>query len=511
MTEQVCGLCRKEDAEIKANCGHFFHQNCKEYKESLGWECLICKLDREDKIAEEILIEYKNDPKDIKLDKITRNILVRYLIETKNLNFEEIFEHLKGKGWEIDDFIDHRESSAIILACQYNNIPVLEYLIKNGANIDQGDYFQMTPLHYACEYGYLEVLNRLLDVGADFKVKNLDNYSPILWACVNGQTECFKELLKRGADVNIENSWNYLKIACENDRLEVLKFLVSKGINLLDSLDEHENRPLHIAARHGSKEMIEFLLSNGGVDIYAKNEEMRTAFLEACLFKNFKNMKLIKEKGGADRDLKDRNQNNPFHLYKFETFDDIPVFNFLKEQEQEQFKIDDRNSNGETVLMKVSESDLTGHVLNELLLLLGADINSIDNEGMTPFLFACKSRTKYNLRLLASKGANINSINNFGQTGLHLNTKSDRIFIIEELIQLGVDVNLADKNGNRFIHLFTKNNQEFSQIIFDIIKPTDIDFNAVDGEGRSALELAKMNKNSSKEYIDFLTKLKRET
>jgi len=186
---------------------------------------LICKLDREDKIAEEILIEYKNDPKDIKLDKITRNILVRYLIETKNSSFEEIFEHLKGKGWEIDDFIDHRESSAIILACQYNNIPVLEYLIKNGANIDQGDYFQMTPLHYACEYGYLEVLNRLLDVGADFKVKNLDNYSPILWACINGQTECFKELLTRGADVS---AFDVIK----EGKADVLNVLIENGTEL---------------------------------------------------------------------------------------------------------------------------------------------------------------------------------------------------------------------------------------------------------------------------------------
>lgn len=62
MIEKPCGLCRGGTVEYAADCGHFFHFKCLEDMKFMQWECIICKLEREDKIAKEVLALYAKNP-----------------------------------------------------------------------------------------------------------------------------------------------------------------------------------------------------------------------------------------------------------------------------------------------------------------------------------------------------------------------------------------------------------------------------------------------------------------
>lgn len=53
MITRPCGLCKGETSEYAAECGHFFHFKCLEDVKFMKWGCITCRLEREDKIAEE--------------------------------------------------------------------------------------------------------------------------------------------------------------------------------------------------------------------------------------------------------------------------------------------------------------------------------------------------------------------------------------------------------------------------------------------------------------------------
>ncbi len=59
------------------------------------------------------------------------------------------------------------QKSALIVAIEYNHEPIVNYLIKNGADINVIDDDGVTPLVMACKVGNLELVKYLLENGAN--------------------------------------------------------------------------------------------------------------------------------------------------------------------------------------------------------------------------------------------------------------------------------------------------------------------------------------------------------
>ena len=79
--------------------------------------------------------------------------MVKYLIEQAKLDVNAI---------------NLENQTALHLVSYQGYMPVVEYLIENGALVDVRDKYNVTPLHIAAAYGHLSTLQLLLNKGNIF-------------------------------------------------------------------------------------------------------------------------------------------------------------------------------------------------------------------------------------------------------------------------------------------------------------------------------------------------------
>ena len=60
------------------------------------------------------------------------------------------------------------------IGCFHGHLPVVQYLIEKGANIETKDAAEQTLLHKACTDGYLPVVQYLIEKGANIETKDKD-------------------------------------------------------------------------------------------------------------------------------------------------------------------------------------------------------------------------------------------------------------------------------------------------------------------------------------------------
>jgi ankyrin repeat protein len=95
--------------------------------------------------------------------------------------------------------------SALRTAIARNNLPFIQYLVpiikEKGGAIDAVDTNGRTALMWAAYYGNMPVLDYLIVQGADIHKKDKDGQSALFKAALQGQVEVVQYLLKKGMDV----------------------------------------------------------------------------------------------------------------------------------------------------------------------------------------------------------------------------------------------------------------------------------------------------------------------
>ncbi len=107
--------------------------------------------------------------------------------------------------------------TAIHLACQCANIPMVSLLLDHGANVYQCDSQDRFPIMYAM-------------LGQTSKIASLDTAISEV-----SMLALVKLLVARGFDVNRASPLRHqtaLHIACENDRETIVRFLLKQGANV---------------------------------------------------------------------------------------------------------------------------------------------------------------------------------------------------------------------------------------------------------------------------------------
>ncbi|XP_039432348.1 uncharacterized protein LOC120415041 [Culex pipiens pallens] len=293
----------------------------------------------------------------------------------------ELVDLLLERGTNINIATAEEGWTPLHLAVRKNLGEIVSLLLDKGADIDSivasdGG----TPLQCAAEMGHLEMAQLLIGKGADVNIATKDiGRTALHWAAQNNYTEIVSLLLQSGANIDsgtLKDGKTALDIAIENDNSDLVELLLEKGATA--RAKESGFTPLHDAARIGSFEVVKWLLSKG-VDVSSRrNESDSTPLLEACSRGHFNVVELLIDAGaGVNFGISDTSY-MPMHAAARSNSPEI-----IKLLEKYGANVNCTTTDGRTPLYEAS-SNLAANAVN-MLLNLGADANLFEiTEGHTP-------------------------------------------------------------------------------------------------------------------------------
>ncbi|KAF3280546.1 hypothetical protein TWF970_002762 [Orbilia oligospora] len=441
------------------------------------WE----KHKQETKKSETVLVTRKPLLLEASKGPVPRMEIIKFLVEELRVDVNtRLMKYLRPRNTYIYEYVPKKSALHFIMTeshwWQYTL--ALPYLIQHGANTELRDNNELTPLHAAVnklELNYISTrhaIRRLVAHGANMNVSDRQGDD-----CLS-ESRCdmniFNFFIESGAKIGP----SVLCSAIEDGNYELLSTLLSSGAdpNVRLSPDECTDNegmyPLECAARAH----------------WSRKDEGITA----------KIIKLLLDHG-ADPSAKYPDTTILHNLVGSSDYIETLI-------KHSSINLEERNSNGETLLMLASRREVSGATeLIKLLLERGADfkaqgndgrsalhhaielrngrdadpgllrllvskapemINVTDKKNRTPLIYAINHKERWNgdnademINILLSAGADPNLAFNTGETALHLLCSTDwfigmtGIFSskkrksFEKMVAMGADVNARDNSG----------------------------------------------------------------
>jgi serine/threonine-protein phosphatase 6 regulatory ankyrin repeat subunit B len=275
---------------------------------------------KEGKSAEDLMLEYKKE------DYLARELLLalrnkdthkakNLIMQGANVNYQEI-----GTLW-----------SPILIATKEENLEIIKLLAHKGADLDKGDRFGTTAVHFAAERENIEIIEFLIQKHCDINKCNKFKQTAMHLAVQAQAHDSIKFLLDNGAnlhaeDIHRDTPAHYLIILAKkqenvskdktnltNILVEELEFLRENGADLslenssgksaLDNLEEYfdaetalgENLLTAIRSKIVSK--VNYLVDKGANINYAEIESGRQPIHHAAIAGNLEILQLLLDKG----------------------------------------------------------------------------------------------------------------------------------------------------------------------------------------------------------------------
>jgi ankyrin repeat protein len=132
------------------------------------------------------------------------------------------------------------------------------------------------------------------------------------------------------------------------------------------------------------------------------------------------------------------------------------------------------------------------------LLELGAEIDFPDNDGRTALSHASEGGHLEVVRVLSNSGARLNQADNAHRTPLSYAASKTHQWVVEFLVRESrAALNNADENGQTPLHWAAKTNSlSLVQALIGASRSKNLFINAADRDGRTALIVALMNRNT---------------
>ena len=139
-------------------------------------------------------------------------------------------------GFSIDTVVDDYGKTLLIEAVsQKKNTEIIEFIIKNKANVNAQDINGWTALHWAVSLSDYETAKLLIENGADLNAKTKVNDTPLHISAWNSGVKIPALLIKNGANINPGKGQfgTPIETACSCQQYKVAEFLVNISLNLL--------------------------------------------------------------------------------------------------------------------------------------------------------------------------------------------------------------------------------------------------------------------------------------
>lgn len=363
-------------------------------------------------------------------------------------NHIELLKSLIKKGKEKD--------LILLLSFQSNMKEVIDYAIKNGANVLQKDEHGTSLLHIAASSGITGNVQRCIDeFKIDINSKTNESVTPLMLACEKGKIEVVQLLLGYKAELEVENNLGETAIfySTRDRSSTAFDFLVNAGANLLHKT--RSNKTILIEACIQTNSSVIKTLLNDGADIDAFDDNKRKAFNYAVGKVQKDIIQLFLDKGA---DINTTNAENGQSLM-YIAIDDEKLDEIIR-----------LKSLGANIDVKDRQGNRPRNDDKEIIKYLvenGADINASDSRGDS---FLCNAVGSNDLELvhyLVTKGADVNQNCYFDEPPIIKAIKKESITLVTFLADNKADINAigyfdrnvaeyAEKEGNQEIINFLK-------------------------------------------------------
>ncbi|KAK4216522.1 hypothetical protein QBC37DRAFT_337951 [Rhypophila decipiens] len=173
----------------------------------------------------------------------------------------QVVEYLLSSSGDRDTKL---KRTPLFAACSAASILTIRVLLDYGASINPRDIDGRTPLHLASSIGAKEVVQHLLVEGADPNIKDNKGLTPLQLAAFGGWAPVVAALLSAAAlvDETSEDGQTALHLAAasKNPSLQVVQELLAAKADA-NIVDNKGHRPLYLAVKYGSPEMVKALVA----------------------------------------------------------------------------------------------------------------------------------------------------------------------------------------------------------------------------------------------------------
>ncbi len=270
--------------------------------------------------------------------------------------------------------------------------------------------------------------------------------------------------------------------AVRNGDLALIKALVEKNPELINSKDQDGRTPLHWACRGKNHEIVVYLLEKGA-DVNALDKD-QVAPLHSLAVRNLTKTADLLINHGADVNILDYEKHTPLHyaaMYNMTNVASLLIKNGAKLELMDDY--------GRTPLLLCAR-ERGRPEMTKLLIEAGANVNERDESGETPLDLAAWRGKAGVVDVLLENGAII-PIKGLKARGLPIHAAEkglDNLFA--KIINLEVDVTFQTGVGGTLLHLAASGGSE--KIVETLIEK-GLDVNQKDGNGWAPLHYAAMN------------------
>ncbi|XP_062599298.1 kinase D-interacting substrate of 220 kDa B-like [Saccostrea cucullata] len=257
-----------------------------------------------------------------------------------------------GKSLSVCQFVHSKEKIAWVLkatnregwnsiqyAAKAGDLGVFRFLVEKGVDItNKSKQTGKNCLHTACEKGHVDICKYILENSPDL-IHDRDKNGQHMghFAAKSGNVEILMLLLKK-LDIDdlmkaTADNINILHVACKYARLEMCKLISVKCPSLVHEMTEKGwQSALFITERAGAENdrisILKYLVSEHNLDVYHVSRSGKTILYNACVNRS---PKLVKYLLAKYPDLPDIEKSmNPFEAAKSKEIDNIVQRHYQK-------------------------------------------------------------------------------------------------------------------------------------------------------------------------------------
>ncbi|XP_067669965.1 ankyrin repeat domain-containing protein 50-like [Haliotis asinina] len=378
-------------------------------------------------------------------------------------------------------------------ACEEGNLELVQDMLSSDSiDVNVPGSYGVTPAMWAAQKGHRDVFQFLVDKGADLLLLDVDGDHIFNMACYGGNTEIVESILSKIPDPEInkarKDGRTPLMWAAMQGHLDIFNRLTAKHADLLQTDDDGDNI-LHYACLGGRIEIVEQVIASKQIDINSTDRYGRTAVMSAARH-GHKDILDLLVKNGGDRFHTDNRGKNILHLACLGGHARM-VEHVLHMKVAD---INSRNKFGVTPLMFAA---FNGHrSVLDLLLSEGADVSLCGNMGNNILHVACMGGHAGMVKhILSERMVDINSRAQNERTPLMLAAQWERRSVVDFLLEQGADISLTDNRGNSVLHIASKTG--YMEIVQDLVSHHTLDINTRNRHGKTAAMTAKRKGNNA--------------